>query len=110
MNRTEKRAIASSGYAVYTDLGWNGIFFAPRFLVCVQNWRVGNDFPGISVGGGQLCLQPGMYHLKGVYIHAVTGDHVRREGPHRKLWFSADRWLSAYETPVEELASVPEVD
>jgi hypothetical protein len=95
--RTLKRAISSSGYCTYSDLAWNGIFFGPRFVVCIQHWRVGADIGSISVGGGQWCLQPGMYHLKAVYIHAVTAEMVRARGPHQQLWFSADRWLPDYE-------------
>lgn len=100
-NRTMKRAISSSGYCMYTDLAWNGIFFGPRFVVAIQKWRVGGDMGAISVGGGQLCLQPGIYHLKGVYIHAVTAEMIRSPGAHQQLWYAADRWLPEYEYPLE---------
>ena len=90
----QKLAISSSGYAVYSDLAGNGIYFAPRFRIVFQSWRAGEPGVGkISAGDGQLRLTPGMFHITGVWIHIMTHREASVGGP---LWFSADDWHPEY--------------
>ncbi len=92
-----RRAIASSGYGLYSDLANNGIFFSPRFLLAVRPWKENGTMMKISVGGGQLCLPLDSYWCKGLYIHAVTKSAVEES---QFLWFKADLWSPEHEVPV----------
>ena len=62
-----RNARSSSGYAVYSDLAKNGLYFSPRFELVIQMWTAGRaDVGKISVSEGQLALQPGMFHITGL--------------------------------------------
>ena len=70
----------------------------------VQTWRAGEDGIGkIAVGEGQLCLQPGMFHLRGFYIHIMTPedlDVLAPEAEAHHLHYSAGHWTPRYECDV----------
>ena len=76
---SRKLAVSSSGYCVYDKLGEADVFFGVRLVLEVQTWRAGEDGIGnIGVGHGQLCLQPGMFHLRTAVVHMVTLADLQR--------------------------------
>jgi len=105
---SEKIARSSSGYATYDALcncGHN-IFFAPRYLLDVAEWRLGQDGSPYSAGEGQWALQPGTFHLRGVYIHIMTPEDLHqldRDSAATTLWFSCSRWLPQYEVNPDDV-------
>ena len=95
-------AVKSSGYAVYSWIG--GSFLAsPRYEVAAEIYRAGHtDVGKISAGDGQLCLKPGMYFVKGVWVHLLTKRDVARGPP---TWVSWDDWIPEHELPVESTSA-----
>jgi hypothetical protein len=90
-----KAARSSSGYAVYSDLANNGLYFSPRFEVAIQLWTAGRaDVGKIAVGEGQLALQPGMFHITGLWIHVLSGDDINSG---MFTWANLDDWDPQYE-------------
>jgi hypothetical protein len=90
-----RQARASSGYAVYSDLANNGLYFSPRFQLEMQMWKAGTDGVGkISVGDNQLVLQPGMFHISGVWIHVLSGEDIKSG---TMTWTQIDDWDPQYE-------------
>ena len=90
-----RAAASSSGYAVYSDLANNGLYFSPRFELAIQMWTAGRaDVGKISVGESQLALQPGMFHITGMWIHVLSGDDVRSG---MFTWANLDDWDPQYE-------------
>lgn len=106
---SQKLAWSSSGYCVYEALCGHDIFFGPRLLFEVQTWRAGEDGIGnIGVGAGQLCLQPGMFHLRSVVVHMMTPEDLRlgELSPDAAgLWFSCGRWQPEYEWAASSMGS-----
>ena len=103
-NVIRKIATSSSGYAVYSDLAHNGIFFAPRYQVFFSQRMFGDAGKAYSAGDAQCALAEGMYYVAGLYIHAVTRQQILARAPKVELWFNCDRWHPEMELPV---ASVP---
>lgn len=90
-----RNATSSSGYAVYSDLDGSDIYFAPRYQLQIQTWRAGEAGIGnISVGSSQLCLQPSMFHLQGVWVHMILPEETVGRND---LWVQGDRWDGIYE-------------
>ena len=88
-------AASSSGYAVYSDLAGMGIVFSPRMELAVQLWRSGEESVGkISVGGNQWALRPGVFHLTGIWIHALAESEMRSDAI---LYTAHDEWFPEYE-------------
>ena len=95
-------AKGSSGYCTYESLcscGHN-IFFGLRLMLEVQDWRIGE--PGIGkvcAGEGQWCLKPGMFHLRGFFIHIMTPEDIDAliDPDNAELWLWAGRWSPRYE-------------
>ncbi len=88
-------ARSSSGYAVYSDLANNGLYFSPRFEVAIQLWTAGRaDVGKIAVGESQLALQPGMFHITGLWIHVLSGDDINSG---MFTWANLDDWDPQYE-------------
>jgi len=99
---TEKAARSSSGYVTYDALCGCGhnIFFAPRYVLDVAEWRLWMDGGTYSAGEGQWALQPGTFDLRGVFIHIMTPDDLHQLPPESAastLWFTCSRWLPQYE-------------
>ena len=71
------KAISSSGYCVYESLCncGCGIYFGPRLCLEVQTWRT-HELGSMSVGDGQMCLQPNSFHFVGFYVHVMTRDDL----------------------------------
>jgi hypothetical protein len=94
-----KLAVSSSGYCVYDALCSHNIFFGPRFMLEVQGWRAGEpDIGRIGVGDGQICLQPNMFHLRGVYVHIVTPEDMATcPDTAKMLYYRCGRFISKYE-------------
>jgi hypothetical protein len=104
-----KRAVSSSGYCTYEPLcPCHQIYFGLRLILEVQEWRVEVDLPKISVGEGQLCLQPGSFHLTGFYVHIMTPedlDVLEEDSATRQLWFyCGQQWIPRYEYCPHEFA------
>jgi|GEM_PF-2827442 len=99
---TAEHAKSSSGYAMYDALCSCGhhIFFAPRYLLDVPEWRLGEGGRPYSAGEGQWALQPGTFHLRGVFIHIMTPQDLHElspEHPASSLWYECGRWSPPYE-------------
>ena len=96
-------AIASAGYAVYSDLAKNGLYFSlsPRFQLEVQTWRNMEAGVGrINAGEKQMRLAVGIYHFTGVWFHCLTGQDV----PQVTLYHAnLDDWDPAYEMEAPNL-------
>jgi hypothetical protein len=71
-----KAALSSSGYAVYSDLAKNGLYFSPRFELAVNMGLASNDGKKMSAGDQQYALPPGYYHITGVWFHCVSGNDI----------------------------------
>ena len=73
---------SSSGYRVYEHLCGceaHNIFFGPTMVLECELWRAGD--PGIgpmAAGAKQLCVKPGCFHLKGMYVHIMTPEDLMR--------------------------------
>jgi hypothetical protein len=98
-----KKATSSSSYCTYSDLGGNGIFFGPRYRLLVHeydSWRPGCT---ISAGLGQLALPRHMFHVIGVYVHAITRDDLEgKEALAQHLSLRVDSWHPEFEMPVSD--------
>ena len=76
---SRKLAVSSGGYCVYDKISEDDLFLGVRLLLEVQTWRAGEEGIGtIGVGQGQLCLQPGMFHLRSVAVHMLTLEDLQR--------------------------------
>ena len=76
---SRKLAVSSSGYCVYDKIGEADVFFGVRLVLEVQTWRAGEEGIGnIGVGHGQLCFQPGMFHLRSAVVHMMTLADLQR--------------------------------
>ena len=72
---------------------------SPRYDIAAEIYRAGEQGIGkIAVGDGQLCVQPGMYYVRGVFFHVLTRGDVARGPP---TWCRWDDWLPAHEIPLE---------
>ena len=95
-------AIKSSGYCVYQSL-CNcdcGIFFGPRLCLEVQSWRSWELGSKMSMGDGQMCLQPDSFHFVGFYVHVITRDDLdiwEAGADSGNLWFACGKWDPQYE-------------
>ena len=101
--RRNKKSLAasSSGYCVYTQLCTchDEIYFGPRLCLEVQTWRSMED-GAMSMGEGQMCLQPTMFHFVGFYVHVMTRDDLDTRDLYSKvhsLRFTSGQWNSDYE-------------
>ena len=93
--RGDGEALSSSGYAVYSDLCDNGLYFSVRVELAVPLWRSGEPEIGkISVGNNQWALRPGAYHVTGIWIHALAESDMVPAGG---LWSTHDKWFPEYE-------------
>ena len=91
-----ERAIQNSGYAVYSSIG-GGFLASPRFELAVDLCRGRQaNVDGKSNVLGQLCLQPGTYHLRGVWFHILARADLERGPSTCCLW---DDWYPEYEIP-----------
>ena len=66
----------------------------------VQDWRIGEPGIGkVSAGEGQWCLKPGMFHLRGLFIHIMTPEDIDDlvDPANPLLWLLAGRWSPHYE-------------
>ena len=95
-------AKSSSGYCTYESLCHccHNIFFGPRLMLEVQDWRIGDpDIGKVSAGEGQWCLKPGMFHLRGFFIHIMTPEDIDAmvNPTDPPLWLGAGRWMPQYE-------------
>ena len=95
------KAISSSGYCVYESLCncGCGIYFGPRLCLEVQTWRA-HELGSMSVGEGQMCLQPNSFHFVGFYVHVMTRDDLDiwdASADARNLWFQCGDWDPRYE-------------
>ncbi len=99
---TKTTAISSSGYCVYGSLCncGHGIYFGPRLCLEVQSWRT-QELGAMSMGEGQMCLQPNSFHFVGFYVHIMTRDDLdiweARADVHN-LWLNCGKWDPQYET------------
>ena len=88
------RARSSSGYGVYSRVGLD-FLVAPRYQLQVRMGMAGRHGIGkVSMGSGQLALQPGMYFVEGVWFHVLTQRDAFRGPP---TWCAWDDWLPEYE-------------
>jgi len=89
----EPKALASSQYSVYSDVGYN-LVMAPRLHLAIDKDQAGSAEVGsISVGGGQWLVQPCNSWLVGFWMHVLTkADAFRMEG-----WCQYDAWHPEYE-------------
>ena len=63
--------------------------------LAVQLWRSGEESVGkISVGGNQWALRPGVFHLTGIWIHALAESEMRSAAI---LYTAHDEWFPEYE-------------
>ena len=107
---TELQSVArsSSQYSVYDTLCAcpdHDIFFGPRMMLECALWKTTD--PGIgkmSAGDHQLALKETCYHLKGVFVHILTPEDIRRlppEHPAKNQYTWCGRWNSRYEHGAE---------
>ena len=99
---TKGTAIKSSGYCVYQSLCncGCGIFFGPRLCLEVQTWRAWELGSKMSMGDGQMCLQPDSFHFVGFYVHVITRDDLdiwEAGADSGNLWFACGKWDPQYE-------------
>jgi hypothetical protein len=98
---TKPTAIKSSGYCVYTSLCncGCGIYFGPRLCLEVQSWRT-QELGSMSMGEGQMCVQPNAFHFVGFYVHVMTRDDLDiwdAGADSGNLWFNCGKWDPQYE-------------
>jgi hypothetical protein len=89
-----KTALQSCGYAVYSDLANNGLYFSPRFELAVNTKKAVWDGTKIAAGNQQYCLRKGLYHITGVWIHCLSGNDVMAG---MNTWTSLDDWHPGHE-------------
>jgi hypothetical protein len=89
-----KTALQSCGYAVYSDLAMNGLYFSPRFELAVNTKKAEWNSIKIAAGNQQYCLRKGLYHITGVWIHCLTGNDVM-DG--MNSWTCLDDWHPGHE-------------
>jgi hypothetical protein len=103
---TESKSIAqsSSQYSIYDTLCAcpdHDIFFGPRMMLECALWRSMELGIGkMSAGDHQLALKETCFHLKGVFVHIMTPEDIKRLHPEhaaRKQYTSCGRWNSRYE-------------
>jgi hypothetical protein len=102
---TDIRRIAksSSHYVVYDTLcacPQHDIFFGPRMMLECALWKSWEEGIKLSAGDHQLALQEGCFHLKGVFVHILTPEDIKRlpEGhAAREQWTWCGRWNPRYE-------------
>ena len=91
---------SSSGYRVYEHLCGceaHNIFFGPTMVLECELWRAGD--PGIgpmAAGAKQLCVKPGCFHLKGMYVHIMTPEDfqsLHKEHRAGELWYNTGPML-----------------
>ena len=85
-----RAAVASSGYAVYSDLATNGLYFSPRFELAVNTAKASNDGVKMSAGNQQYAVPDGYYHITGLWIHCLSGNDIK-EGK-SSSWTPLDDW------------------
>jgi hypothetical protein len=105
---TKATAINSSGYCVYESLCncGCGIYFGPRLCLEVQTWRT-HELGPMSMGHGQMCLQPNSFHFVGFYVHVMTRDDLDiwdATATAVNLWFQCGNWDPRYETSPDSIA------
>ena len=102
---TDIRRIAksSSHYVVYDTLcacPQHDIFFGPRMMLECALWKSWEEGIKMSAGDHQLALQETCFHLKGVFVHILTPEDIKRlpEGhAAREQWTWCGRWNPRYE-------------
>ena len=96
-----KLAVKSMGYAMYSELFDDNIFWAPYYELQIQRSLAGAENIGkITVGDQWVCkeeLVPGfgpMFHLTAVWFHALPIEDLGRQGCN---WVSLDTFRKEYE-------------
>ncbi len=89
-----RAAASSSGYAVYSDLANNGLYFSPRFELALNTDQVKWDGVKMSAGNAQYALPLGYYHITGLWIHCISGNDVMAG---MNTWTSLDDWHPGHE-------------
>jgi hypothetical protein len=85
-----KAAVSSSGYAVYSDLATNGLYFSPRFDLAVNTAKASSDGVKMSAGNQQYAIPYGYYHIKGLWIHCLSGEDIM--AGKSSSWTPLDNW------------------
>jgi hypothetical protein len=101
---TPSVARSASQYCVYDTLCAcpdHDIFFGPRMMLECALWKSTEEGIGkMSAGDNQLALKETCYHLKGVFVHILTPEDIRRlPGDHlaRHQYTWGGRWNPRYE-------------
>jgi hypothetical protein len=102
-----RSAMASSGYAVYSDLAKNGLYFSPRFQLEVNTSKAIHDGVKMSVGDQQYALPVDYYHITGMWFHCLSGDDIMA-GKSRG-WTPLDDWHPEYELRSPHAADRPPI-
>jgi hypothetical protein len=85
-----RAAVSSSGYAVYSDLATNGLYFSPRFELAVNTAKASYDGVKMSAGNQQYAVPYGYYHITGLWIHCLSGDDIK--AGKSSSWTPLDNW------------------
>ena len=101
---TPSVARSASQYCVYDTLCAcpdHDIFFGPRMMLECALWKSTEAGIGkMSAGDNQLALKETCYHLKGVFVHILTPEDIRRlpdDHPARHQYTWCGRWNPRYE-------------
>ena len=101
---TKAIALSSSQYCVYDTLCAcpdHDIFFGPRMMLECALWRSCELGIGkMSAGDHQLALKETCFHLKGVFVHIITPEDIKRlpAGHAARFQYTwCGRWNSRYE-------------
>ena len=94
----------SSGYAVYSEIFEDGIYWAPYYEMQVARFMAGSSGIGkISAGAQQWVNKeipiPGfgpMYHTDKVWLHAIRHSELT-DAHHAGRYVNFDRFLKEYE-------------
>jgi hypothetical protein len=96
-------AKSSSHYVVYDTLcacPHHDIFFGPHMMLECALWKCWEEGIKMCVGDHQLALQDNCFHLKGVFVHILTPEDIKRlpaEHAAREQWTWCGRWNPRYE-------------
>jgi hypothetical protein len=90
-----KAAVSSSGYAVYSDLAKNGLYFSPRFDLAVNTAKALHDGVKMSAGNQQYAIPDDYSHIKGLWIHCLSGEDIM--AGKSSSWTLLDNWHPEYE-------------
>ena len=83
-------ALSSAGYAVYSDLASNGLYFSPRFELAVNTQAAAMQGVKMSAGHSQYALPLGYFYITGLWIHCISGNDVMNGKT--AVWTLLDDW------------------